>query len=358
MDLILASFALGCAFGVAARASRFCLLRGLIQAMAPRPSFDSDGHESQQPGRRPAPALQAFALALAVALIGTQVLAATGQIALQEALPMRAQFSPLGVLSGGLLFGAGMAMADSCGARALVLLAGGNLRSLWALLWLGLSAQAAMTGVLTPARQFLQGWQPVSLSQPSVSGWLAAQGVPAELAVLSAVGMPALLLLIYALRRPALRQRPVQWIGAVVIGLLVVAGWWVSAHIGVDPFAFEPRPLTSLSFISPVAESWLYLQLAVGREFGAIVAMVGGVLAGAFVVAMLTRSFRWEGFESVGRMASSAAGGVLMGFGGVVAMGCSIGQNLSGLSTLALASMPAAAGILMGAAAVIQWRRA
>ncbi len=355
MDLIWASFGLGAAFGAAARAGSFCLLRGLSQAMSPRPVID--GTPGQKAPPRMAPALQAFALALAVALLGTQLLGIGGQLDLAKALPMRAQFSPLGVLLGGLMFGAGMAMANACGARALVLLAGGNLRALWVLLWLGLSAQAAMTGVLVPARRFLQGWQTVELPQPGLPAWLVAQGVPAGVALLLAIGLPALLLLAYALWRPALRHRPAQWLGALVIGLLVAAGWWISAHVGVDPFAFEPKPLSSLSFISPVAESWLYLQLAVGRELAAAVAMVGGVLAGAFVVAVLSRSFRWEGFDSTGRMAASAVGGVLMGFGGVVAMGCSIGQNLSGLSTLALASLPAAAGIVLGAAAVIQCRR-
>lgn len=347
MDLIWASLALGCGFGVAARLGSFCLLRGLVQFMERPPA-----------GRRAmAPALQAFALALAVALLATQGLAAAGQLDLAQTLPMRTRFSPLGMLAGGLLFGIGMALARACPARALVLLAGGNLRSLWVLLWVGLTAQAAMTGVLVPARQYLQGWRPVTLAQPSVGGWLQAHGLPGVAGAVLAVLVPVLLLGACALWRPALRQRPLQWLGAILVGLLVAAGWWVSAHVGVDPFAAEERPLASFSFIAPVAESWLYLQLAVGRELAAGVAMVGGVLAGALVVALLMRSFRIEGFERAGQMAGSAVGGVLMGFGGVVALGCSIGQGLSGLSTLALASLPAVAGIIIGAGAVIQWQR-
>ena len=139
MTLIWAGFLLGCAFGVAARLSRFCLLRGLRQQLQ-RASPDNDG----------APALQAFALALAVALIASQALAFGGQIDLNTAQVVRANFSVTGTLLGGLLFGAGMVLARSCGARALVLLAGGNLRALVTLLCLGLAAQATLTGVLVP----------------------------------------------------------------------------------------------------------------------------------------------------------------------------------------------------------------
>ena len=179
--------------------------------------------------------------------------------------------------------------------------------------------------------------------------------MPESVATVAVTALIVLLLLVYALRRPALRHAPLQWVGALLVGAMVVAGWWISAHIDVDPF--EERPLTSLSFISPVAESWLYLQVAVGRELAAAVALVLGVLAGACVTALVSGTARWEGFGGPRRMASSALGGILMGLGGVVAMGCSIGQGLSGLSTLSLASMPAAFGIVLGALCVLQWGR-
>ena len=133
----------------------------------------------------------------------------------------------------------------------------------------------------------------------------------------------------------------------VTVGLLVAAGWWLTAHIGVDEF--EPARLTSLSFIGPIAETLLYLQLSVGREPGIGLALTAGVLAGAFLAALGSRTARWEGFDSTSRLAASAGGGLLMGVGGVLAAGCSIGQGLSGLSTLSLASFAAVAGILLGA---------
>ena len=334
LDLFWATFALGCVFGVAARAGNFCLLRGLRQTLVrPEPS---DWGEEQAP--QGAPALQAFALALAVALVGTQVLAMLGEISLSQVLVVRPRFSPLGALTGGLMFGVGMALAHSCGARAL-----------------GLTAQATMTGVLAPVRQTLQGLLVIEPQGATMPDWLAALGVPESVATVAVTALIVLLLLVYALRRPALRHAPLQWVGALLVGATVVAGWWISAHIDVDPF--EERPLTSLSFISPVAESWLSLQVAVGRELAAAVALVLGVLAGACVTALVSGTARWEGFGGPRRMASSALGGILMGLGGVVAMGCSIGQGLSGLSTLSLASMPAAFGIVLGALCVLQWGR-
>ena len=328
--LLWSVFLLGMAFGIAARLGRFCLLRGLRQQI---------GRDAEvAPGQ--APALQAFALALAVALLASQGLQALGMLDLSQAAIARPSFSIAGVLIGGLLFGVGMVLARACGARSLVLLAGGNLRSLVTLVFLALGAQLAMTGVLTPVRLWLQALTPLTLAHATLPAYLSSLNT-----WLLTLGL-ALLLLAYALLRPGLRQSHLQWGSALLIGLLVAAGWWLTAHIGVDEF--EPARLTSLSFIGPIAEALLYLQLSVGREPGIGLALTAGVLAGAFLAALGSRTARWEGFDSTSRLAASAGGGLLMGVGGVLAAGCSIGQGLSGLSTLSLASFVAVAGILLG----------
>lgn len=348
MTLLWAGFLLGCAFGIAARLGRFCLLRGLRQSL---------GQEASTPPGQ-APALQAFALALALALLASQGLHLAGWIDLGQAQIVRPSFSMGGVLIGGALFGIGMVLANSCAGRALVLLAGGNLRALVTLLCLGLGAQASLTGVLVPARQWFQALAPMTFDHPSLTQLLhAAQwSAPARFALLALV--PALLLAAYALWQPALRRSPLQWLSASAIGLLVAVGWWLTGNVGVDPF--DPQKLTSLSFIAPQAESLLYLQLAVGRSFSLGPAMVLGVLAGALLVALLTGSARWEGFDSPAQLARAAGGGLLMGFGGVLAAGCSIGQGLTGLSSLAIASFPAVVGIAGGALLALtaqQWRQ-
>lgn len=340
--LLWSTFFLGVVFGAFARLGRFCLLRGLRQSMGLDPS---------EP-RGTAPALQAFALALAVALLGSQALQLAGLVDLGNAQIVRPSFSIPGVVIGGALFGIGMVLANSCGARALVLLAGGNLRSLVTVVFLALGAQATLTGVLVPVRQWFQGLAPITLESGTLTQALQAQGWSDAVSFGLLAVVPAVLLAAYALWRPALRQSPAQWISALVIGLLVAAGWGITATVDVDPF--EPAKLTSLSFIAPIAEGLLYWQVAVGRAFSIGPALVLGVLVGACVVAWITRTAHWEGFDAPARLGKSAIGGLLMGFGGVLAVGCSIGQGLTGLSSLAWASLPAVAGIVLGALAALR----
>lgn len=334
--LLWSTFFLGVTFGVFARLGRFCLLRGVRQCM---------GLDAAEP-RGSAPALQAFALALATALLTAQGLQLAGVVDLGSAQIVRPGFSILGVLTGGAVFALGMVLANACGARSLVLLGGGNLRSLVTLVFLALGAQASSTGVLVPLRQWFQSIAPSTLETATLPQFLQAQGWFAPSIYALGALLPALALLIYALWQPALRRSPAQWISALVIGALVAVGWWLSATMDLDPF--DPARLTSLSFISPVAETLLYVQVAVGRELAAASMLVLGVLAGACVTALFTRTARWEGFEGPAHLARSAVGGWLMGFGGLLAAGCSIGQGLSGLSTLAWASLPAVAGIALG----------
>ena len=331
ISLLWAGFLLGCGFGVAARLGSFCLLRGLRQIHS---------------GEADAPALRAYALALAVAIAATQCLASMQQIDLAQAQVVRTAFGVPGVLMGGALFGFGMVMAGSCGARALVLFAGGNLRALVVLASLGLAAQATLTGVLAPLRQLLQGFGQVQLDAGTLPAQLQAAGMSDNLAVLVAAAPPVAVLLAFALRNGVLRRMPLDALAAVVVGLLVALGWWISSHVDVDPF--DPAALTSLSFIAPVAETFLYLQVAVGRGMSLGPVVVFGTLVGAFAVALATGRYRLEGFDSPQRLWASIAGGCLMGFGGVLAVGCSIGQGLSGLSTLAFASVPACSGIVLG----------
>ncbi|MDO5631984.1 MAG: YeeE/YedE family protein [Paracoccus sp. (in: a-proteobacteria)] len=322
MTPVLAGLLLGITFGAAARAGRFCLLRGIKGLMA---------------GGDLSP-LRAFALALAVAILGTQALAMAGLTDLAESLPMRPRFSWVGMLAGGAIFGIGMVLANACGARSVVLAAGGNLRSVVVLVALGLTAQASLTGVLAPLRLWVQSWgavQPQALS--------LAQVIPAPLAI----GGPVLLLL--ALAWPLIR-RPVEAVAATIIGLAVAAGWWITAATA-DPF--DPVILTSVSFVGPVGDGLLWLMLSTGRALVFGVAVVGGTFLGAFGMTVLMRDLRIESFTTPRQTVKAIAGGVLMGFGGVLALGCSIGQGLSGVSTLSLASLVAFAGILAGIAVAL-----
>ena len=134
----------------------------------------------------------------------------------------------------------------------------------------------------------------------------------------------------------------------LVIGLLVAGGWFASGYLGADDF--NPTPVVSLTFIAPIADALQYVMLSTGSTLNFGIATVGGVFAGSLITALATGRFHLEGYQSPRHMLRSAGGAALMGAGGVMALGCSVGQGLTGFSTLALASFIAVAGIMVGTA--------
>jgi uncharacterized protein len=156
-------------------------------------------------------------------------------------------------------------------------------------------------------------------------------------------------LIIFAFAHPPFQRSWGQIAAGITIGLLVAAGWYATGYLGADDF--NPTPVTSLTFIAPIADAVQYAMLSTGLSLNFGITMVAGVFAGSLVTALSTRRFEWEGFTSPRHMLRSIGGAALMGAGGAMAYGCSIGQGLTGLSTLALASFVAVAGILLGTAA-------
>jgi hypothetical protein len=156
-------------------------------------------------------------------------------------------------------------------------------------------------------------------------------------------------LIIFALAHPPSRRSPGQVVAGVMVGLLIAAGWYATGYLGADEF--NPVPVASLTFVAPIADALQYVMLSTGSTLNFGIATVGGVLLGSLVTALATGRFHLEGYQSPQHMLRSAGGAALMGIGGVMALGCSVGQGLTGLSTLAFASFIAVAGILLGAAA-------
>jgi hypothetical protein len=156
-------------------------------------------------------------------------------------------------------------------------------------------------------------------------------------------------LIIFALSHLAFRRSPGQVAAGAVVGLLVAAGWFATGYLGADDF--DPAPVASLTFIAPIADTLQYVMLSTGLTLNFGIATVAGVFVGSLVTALLTGRFHLEGFNSPRHMLRSTGGAALMGAGGAMAYGCSIGQGLTGLSTLALPSFVAVAGILLGTAA-------
>jgi hypothetical protein len=272
-------------------------------------------------------------------------------------------------LIGGLLFGVGMVLASGCGSKTLVRIGGGSLKSLVVFFVLAIAAYATLRGITAVARvnsvdKVLLAL-PVGQDLPSLAAYWA--GGARQTWALLLGGLLALALLIFVLARPEGRSGE-TWLAGLGIGSVIVAVWWVSGRLGFVPehpvtlestfLATNSRRMESLTFVAPLAYSidWLILFSDTSKVLTVGIVTSAGVVAGAALVALFTGSFRWEGFRGSEDTANHIVGGALMGVGGVTAMGCTIGQGLSGVSTLALGSFVALGGILAGGWLGMRWQ--
>lgn len=316
--------------------------------------------------------MRTWMLAVAVAMLGTAWLSASGQVDLAKSLPQRPQLAWLSLLAGGTLFGIGMTIAGGCANRNLVRLGGGSVRSLVVLVFLAIGSYMALKGLfaqwraswLDPVRVDLAalGWTDASLATAVAK----ATGLAPRIALPLTVAVVVSGLLAFVFRDRRFRGNLRQVAGAVVMGIVIVGGWYVTGHLGYGEnpetletvyFATNTRTLESLSFVAPLAYGLEMLMLWTDKSlhltFG--IAAVLGTIAGSALHALATRSFRWEGFASLSDLRRQLVGAVLMGAGGVTAAGCTIGQGLSGLSTLGIGSFIAVGGIALGSVATLRF---
>jgi len=303
---------LGLVFGALAEATRFCLRRAIAGEVGER-----------------LPAAALWGLALAVALAGTQGAVALGWIDFAEHRFHAPQMPVLALGLGGLLFGAGMVLARGCAARLTVLAATGNLRAAAVILVLAVVAAATMRGVLAPMRQALSG---VTIPAPEF-GTLALP-----------ISLIGLALALWAVRKA--RVSALQVLAGVAIGLLVPLAWVGTGFVLQDDF--DPIAVEALSFTAPAADSLFYLVAATAVDPGVGVALFAGVLIGAAISAASTGRARLQSFATPRETGRYALGAVLMGFGGVLAGGCTLGAGLSGVSTLSASALLALLAILAG----------
>ena len=331
--IVVSGLLIGLVYGSVGLLSGFCLLSGLRGWWA-----DGDGR-----------LVRTYALAIGVAVAATQLLAAAGLVDIGKSIYLQSSFSAPVMFLGGLLFGYGMVLSNGCGSRALVLLGRGNLRSFVVVIVLGIVAEMTLKGLIAPVRvALLQASQrtAAATSLPALLSSVGLQGSAARMLPALAIGAA---LVIFAFAHLPFRRSPGQTAAGLMIGLLVAAGWLATGYLGADDF--NPTPVTSLTFIAPIADALQYAMLSTGSTLNFGIVTVFGVFAGSLVTALLTGRFQLEGFQSPRHMLRSGGGAALMGAGGVMAFGCSIGQGLTGFSTLALASLIAFAGILIGTAA-------
>jgi uncharacterized membrane protein YedE/YeeE len=289
--------------------------------------------------------------AIGVAMLGFTTLADFGLIDPSKTLYATTRLMWLSTLVGGVMFGYGMVIASGCGNKMLVRIGGGNLKSLVVFVVMGISAFATLKGITAVLRVstvdtlFLDMHAGASLN---------ALGIPGLGYVLGA----ALLLLV-------LRHKDFWTFDSLLAGLgvggLVVAMWWVSGHLGFVPehpetldsvyLATNSGRIEALNFVAPVAYTldWLMFYSDASKVLSAGIAAVAGVLLGSAGSALQSQTFRWEGFASPRDLGQHLLGSVLMGVGGVTALGCTFGQGLSGISTLSLNSLIALVAIVLGA---------
>ena len=347
------AFALACVFGAVAHRVSFCTMGAITDVV----NFGD--------WRR----MRMWLLAIAVAIAGVSALQAAGLVDFSKSLYTGARVPWLSHLLGGFLFGFGMTLASGCGSKTLIRAGAGNLKSLVVLAFLAIAAYMTIKGAFAPwhinglDRLRLDVGAPTSDLGTLATAWglghAARLWVP--LAVAAVIG-------VFVIADREFRSTAELIVGGLVVGAVIVGGWYLSGHVGYlaeDPATLEEKFVAtnsgrpeSYSFVAPVAYLLELLVLWTDQSrvltFG--IAGVLGMLVGSAAMALATRTFRWEGFGSVEDVGNHVVGAILMGFGGVTALGCTIGQGLTGLSTLAIGSMLTFGAIVAGCVGAVKYQ--
>ena len=301
---VLTGLVVGCLYGSFAQATAFCVRRGI-----------SDLAEGKGGAT-----LTGWFGAILVALPMTQWMIVDGHLETSQTVYFPEALSWWTTLIGAIAFGIGMMLTRGCPARLLVLGATGNLRAWFGLLVIGVSGYATFKGLIAEPRVELQ--QIATLELPMDSVLLLIPGLEWPL-----IGLATAVFGFFALRHGLNRNL----LGGLLVGFLVAGAWSTTSVLGSDDF--DPMAPMSLSFVAPVGEAITYLQLASGLEPSFNVTLVLGVLLGSFVSSSLRGEFRLKSFESASDHARYFLGAVMMGVGGILALGCNTGQGITGLAT-------------------------
>lgn len=347
-QVLWAAFVVSVLFGVIAQRTHFCTM-GAISDIVNMGDWTR---------------MRMWGLAVGVAVLGFALMVWLGWIDPSKTIYASGRIIWLSALVGGALFGLGMVLASGCGSKTLVRVGAGSLKSLVVFVVMGVASFATLRGVTAVLRTETVDRAAFDLAPGSglpqllaaATGWSA---VDTTLGLGLAV---SIVLVVWALMGEGFRSAD-NLLAGIGIGATVVAMWWVSGRLGFvaeHPETLEAVYLASntgrmesLTFTAPMAYTldWLMFFSDRSKLLTLGVVSVVGVVVGAFAYAVATRSFRWEGFRDTRDTALHLIGAVCMGVGGVTAMGCTVGQGLSGLSTLSVTSFIAVAGILVGSLA-------
>ena len=329
---LLLGFVLGTALGFVVRRGRFCTLGAIEDAV-----YSNDSRR-----------LRSWILAIGVAIIGVHALELWGGLDLSRSIYLGARLEWGALILGGVLFGIGMALNGTCGIGTLRQLGGGDLKALISFLVIGVTAMMTMRGLTGIARISLT--EPFTLQLPQSF----SQRLP-EMAGLRGAGASFLAIAIgsaiagFAFTHSGFRAKLRFAATGAAIGVLIVLGWWATGIAGFD--SFDTRRIESFTFVGPLGETLYYFMLSTALQPDFPVGAVLGVVAGSFIAAKSDGSFKWEAPADANDLKRRLLGAFLMGFGGITALGCTIGQGVTGLSTLSVGSALATVSIFAGARA-------
>ena len=331
-----AGFLAGIVFGATANKTNFCTMGALSDIV-----FMEDYSR-----------FRSWLLAMAIAIIGSQALHIMGMIDLYASIYQTTNLGWLGAVVGGLIFGFGMTMAGGCANKNLVRIGGGNLKSIVVVIVMGIFGYMTLRGLIGLARVELEAISNIELSEMGLASQgmvdmvAMAIGSEAESLRLGFTAVFAGALLVYCFMDAGFRSSPLNILGGLIIGAMVPLGWWITGVMGSDEFS--PTPLFSFTFVSPAGESIQYLMTFTGATINFGIATVGGVIFGSFLMAIFSGSFHIEAFSDTDDMKRHLFGAAIMGVGGIVSLGCTVGQGITGMSTLALGSLIALISIIVG----------
>lgn len=317
----------GIALGLAARLGNFCTLGAIESAVY--------GEDQRR--------LRLWGIVLGTAILGTQLGAAAGAIDLAGSYYHQIAWNPWASIFGGLVFGYGMALAGNCGLGALVRFGGGDLRSMVVVVVMGIAGFVALSGPLAPLRIWLFPQEMSTGPQGIGASFTALTGLPATLAAAAiAAG-----LVVWALAHDPLRRSPRMLAWGVVAGLAVV--WTLAGTTWVNQQSFGEIAVEGPSFTAPIGRTLIFLMTSTAGGITFSVGSVAGVLFGSLAGSTIRGLFRWEACDDPRELGRQVSGAALMGVGGVVAVGCSVGQGVTAFATLAWSGPVTLAAIVAGA---------
>lgn len=327
---------LGAAFGFVARRGRFCTLGAIEDSV-----YDNDTRR-----------LRSWLLAIAVAIVGVHLLEAFGELDLTKSIYTGSRLELGALILGGLMFGFGMALNGTCGMGTLRQMGGGDLRAVVTFLVMGVTAMMTMRGLAGIARIAVTDPLAINLGASATQRLPQLAGLGGNAGTIAAIVIGAAIAA-FAFAHRGFRTAPRFAITGILVGLIVVGGWWATGIAGYD--SFDARRVESFTFVGPLGETVLYGMLSTALSLDFPIGAVFGFVVGAYVAAVSDGSFRWQIPASAAEFKRRLVGAVMMGVGGITALGCTIGQGVTGVSTLSVGSVIAIVSIVAGARLGLYW---